>query len=78
LASQALIEQVFTGVFDDDPGLTRGCLASSTICYAATAYNLGGSINFPTVTLILALNDTPPNLSGGGLDNAAPVRRQLG
>ena len=41
-ASQALLDQVFvdgpSGLFDTVPGLTFGCLATSTQCYALTPF----------------------------------------
>lgn len=36
-ASQALLDQVFLGIYDTNPSLTNGCTASDT-CFVVTAY----------------------------------------
>lgn len=42
LASHALIETVFingpSGLFDDNPSLTRGCIPGESLCYIFTVY----------------------------------------
>jgi hypothetical protein len=43
LASQALLDQVFTGQFDDDPELTLGCSGNGMDCHAFTPYAVANS-----------------------------------
>jgi hypothetical protein len=47
LASQALLDQVFIGEFDDDPQLTLGCFGQLRDCQAFTPYDIYPFAPFP-------------------------------
>lgn len=68
-ASQALLDQVFTGVFDDSPNKTAGC-ESFNACYVSTPWQVSPRLatGVPRLSLSAALN-----LGSGLTDGSASI-----